>query len=251
MGLIRAVTITLLLLLTPLTYLASAEDVPTVTITTDWTSTSSLSNEHAYVLTFGDSSSHDYDISVSHLRAGIDLAPSVQTTFLDQTSPLPARIVLATNVAWNDSITVSVTINGHNGVALSTSVNEQRTFTVGSWNQPMADHEVTTTSSWLLEQNYQTDEGNQTFVLLFEGNGWQQRINEVLESYELGNGTLQTTETTDNSTTILDLDFESFWKNETVVSGALTSQVIEARGSGNIILQTNDDGVIQTVPCHG
>jgi len=247
MGLIRAASITLLLLLTPLTYLASAEDVPSVVITTDWTSSSSLSNEHAYVLTFGDSSPHDYDVSVSHVRAGVELSPSVQTTFLDQTSTLTARIVLDSIVAWNDTITVSVTINGHDGVALSTSVNEQRSFVVGSWNQPMADHEVTTTSSWSLQQNYQTDEGNQTFVLLFEGNGWQQRINEVLESYELGNGTLQTTETTDNSTTILDLDFESFWKNETVVSGALTSQVIEARGSGGILLQTNDDGVISTI----
>ena len=196
MGLIRAASITLLLLLTPLTYLASAEDVPSVVITTDWTSSSSLSNEHAYVLTFGDSSSHDYDVSVSHVRAGVDLSPSVQTTFLEQTSTLTARIVLDSIVAWNDTITVSVTINGHDGVALSTPVNEQRTFVVGSWNQPMADHEVTTTSSWSLQQNYQTDEGNQTFVLLFEGNGWQQRINEVLESYELGNGTLQTTETT-------------------------------------------------------
>ena len=247
MGLIRAAIITLLLLLTPLTYLASAEDVPSVVITTDWTSSSSLSNEHAYVLTFGDSSPHDYDVSVSHIRAGTDLAPSVQTTFLDQTSTLTARIVLDSVVAWNDTITVSVTINGHDGVALSTSVNEQRTFVVGSWNQPMADHEVTTTSSWSLQQNYETEEGNQTFVLLFEGNGWQQRINEVLNSYELGNGTLQTTETTDNSTTILDLDFESFWKNETVVSGALTSQVIEARGSGGILLQTNDNGVISTI----
>jgi len=247
MGLLRASTISLLLLLTPLTYLASAEDVPSVVITTDWTSTSSLSNEHAYVLTFGDSLPHDYDVSVSHVRAGVDLAPSVQTTFLDQTSTLTARIVLDSIVAWNDSITVSVTINGHDGVALSTSVNEQRTFVVGSWNQPMADHEVTTTSSWSLEQNYETDEGNQTFVLLFEGNGWQQRINEVLESYELGNGTLQTIESTNNSSTILDLDFESFWKNETVVSGALTSQVIEARGSGGILLQTNDDGIISTI----
>lgn len=111
----------------------------------------------------------------------------------------------------------------------------------------MADHEVTTTSSWSLEQNYDTEDGNQTFVLLFEGNGWQQRINEVLESYELGNGTLQTTEITDNSSTILDLDFESFWKNETIVSGSLTSQVIEARGSGGILLQTNEDGVISTI----
>ena len=32
---------------------------------------------------------------------------------------------------------------------------------------------------------YETAEGNQSFVLLFEGNGWQQRIGEVLNAYEL------------------------------------------------------------------
>ena len=58
-------------------------------------------------------------------------------------------------------------------------------------------------------------------MLLFEGNGWQQRIGEVLNAYELGNGTLLTSETTGNSTTELALDFESFWKNETVTSGFL------------------------------
>jgi hypothetical protein len=111
----------------------------------------------------------------------------------------------------------------------------------------MADHEVTTTTAWSLEQNYQTEDGNQSFMLLFEGNGWQQRIGEVLNSYELGNGTLTTSENTENSTTIFDLDFESFWKNETVTSGVLTSQVIQARGTGDIILQLEEDGLVTTV----
>ena len=141
------------------------------------------------MLTFGDSSSHDYDVSIEHIRDSIDLAPSIQTTFLDNTPTLTARIVLDTTIAWNDTIAISVTINGHDGNALTSSITEERTFTVGSWNQPMADHEVTTTTSWSLEQNYQTSEGNQSFMLLFEGNGWQQRIGEVLNAYELGNGT--------------------------------------------------------------
>ena len=243
----QSIVLVLLLMLTPLSSLVSAEGSPTVSITTDWNSSSALTNEHAYLLTFGDSSSHDYDVSIEHIRDSIDLAPSIQTTFLDNTPTLTARIVLDTAIAWNDTIAISVTINGHDGNALTSSITEERTFTVGSWNQPMADHEVTTTTSWSLEQNYQTSEGNQSFMLLFEGNGWQQRIGEVLNAYELGNGTLLTSETTGNSTTELALDFESFWKNETVTSGVLTSQVIQAKGSGDILLQLEEDGLVTTI----
>ena len=243
----RSIVLVLLLMLTPLSTLVSAEGLPTVSITTDWNSSSALTNEHAYTLTFGDSSSHDYDVSIEHIRDSIDLAPSIQTTFLDNTPTLTARIVLDTTIAWNDTIAISVTINGHDGNALPSAITEERTFTVGSWNQPMADHEVTTTTSWSLEQNYQTSDGNQSFMLLFEGNGWQQRIGEVLNAYELGNGTLLTTETTGNSTTELALDFESFWKNETVTSGVLTSQVIQATGSGDILLQLEEDGLVTTI----
>ena len=243
----QSIVLVLLLMLTPLSSLVSAEGSPTVSITTDWNSSSALTNEHAYLLTFGDSSSHDYDVSIEHIRDSIDLAPSIQTTFLDNTPTLTARIVLDTAIAWNDTIAISVTINGHDGNALTPSITEERTFKVGSWNQPMADHEVTTTTSWSLEQNYQTSEGNQSFMLLFEGNGWQQRIGEVLNAYELGNGTLLTSETTGNSTTELALDFESFWKNETVTSGVLTSQVIQAKGSGDILLQLEEDGLVTTI----
>lgn len=243
----QSIVLVLLLMLTPLSSLVSAEGLPTVSITTDWNSSSALTNEHAYVLTFGDSSSHDYDVSIEHIRDSIDLAPSIQTTFLDNTPTLTARIVLDTAIAWNDTIAISVTINGYDGNALTSAVTEERTFTVGSWNQPMADHEVTTTTSWSLEQNYQTSDGNQSFMLLFEGNGWQQRVGEVLNAYELGNGTLLTSETTGNSTTELSLDFESFWKNETVTSGVLTSQVIQAKGSGDILLQLEEDGLVTTI----
>ena len=243
----RSIVLVLLLMLTPLSSLVSAEGSPSLSITTDWNSSSALTNEHAYVLTFGDSSSHDYDVSIEHIRDSVDLSPSIQTTFVENTPTLTARIVLDTTIAWNDTISISVTINGHDGNALTSPITEERTFTVGSWNQPMADHEVTTTTSWSLEQNYQTSNGNQSFMLLFEGNGWQQRIGEVLNAYELGNGTLLTSETTGNSTTQLALDFESFWKNETVTSGVLTSQVIQAKGSGDILLQLEEDGLVTTI----
>ncbi|MGB1568189.1 MAG: hypothetical protein ACPHBQ_06895, partial [Candidatus Poseidoniaceae archaeon] len=136
----RGITLVLLLVLTPLSVLVSAESSPTVAITTDWNSSSALSNEHAYILTFGDSSSHDYEITIEHLRDSSDLAPSIQTTFLDNTPALTARVVLDTVIAWNDTISIQVTINGHDDVPLPSPVVVERTFTVGSWNQPMADH---------------------------------------------------------------------------------------------------------------
>ena len=247
MGCYRSVGLVFLLLLTPMTYFVSAQDAPTVTITSDWNGSSSLGNEHAYLLSFGDSSSHEYDVSVEHLRGSTDLLPTIQTTFLEGTGTLTARVVLDTEVAWNDSISIEVTINSHDGVVLPSPVVVERMFTVGSWNQPMADHEVTTSTTWSLEQSYRTNEGNQSFMLLFEGNGWQQRIGEVLNSYELGNGTLFTSEITENSTTELSLNFESFWKNETVTSGVLTSQVIQARGNGDILLQLEEDGLVTSI----
>mgnify|MGYP003306213885 CR=1 FL=1 len=137
MGCYRSVGLVFLLLLTPMTYLVSAEDVPTVTITSDWNGSSSLGNEHAYLLSFGDSSSHEYDVSVEHLRGSTDLLPSIQTTFLEGTATLTARVVLDTAVAWNDTISIEVIINSHNGVVLPSPVVVERTFTVGSWNQPI------------------------------------------------------------------------------------------------------------------
>ena len=86
MGWYRSVVLVMLLLLTPMTPIASAQDAPTVSITTDWSGSSALSNEHAYILTFGDSSAHDYDLTVQHVRDAVDLVPSIQTTFLEAVS---------------------------------------------------------------------------------------------------------------------------------------------------------------------
>ena len=64
MGRSPCIALVLLLLLTPLSVLVSAEESPSVSITTDWNSPSALSNEHAYVLTFGDAATHDYDVTI-------------------------------------------------------------------------------------------------------------------------------------------------------------------------------------------
>jgi hypothetical protein len=64
----------------------------------------------------------------------------------------------------------------------------------------------------------------------------------TLNSWELGNGSLLSTEVTNQSETTLSLDLNSIWKNETIESGSLTSQVFDARGDGSLLIITEDDG---------
>ena len=98
----------------------------------------------------------------------------------------------------------------------------------------MADHEVLLSTSWAMDQNYTNDLGDQAFELVFTGQGWQGRVGTTLSSWELGNGTFRTVESTGDGTTELDLVLTQLWKNETVVAGVLTSQVFDARGTGSL-----------------
>ena len=60
-----------------------------------------------------------------------------------------------------------------------------RSLTVTNWNQPIEDHEVTRETVWALEG---LDSDNQNID--FEGRGCQKRQGDILESNELGNGSL-------------------------------------------------------------
>ena len=151
-----------------------------------------------------------------------------------------ARAVTNSTLSWGDEVTVTVSILSWDGTALTEPLETVRSFTVGTWNQPMADHEVLLKTSWDLDQTYMTEDGEQGFSLAFNGQGWQMREGVVLNSWELGNGTLTTLENTEDSSTNLTLNLDSIWKNETVQSGVLTSQVFDARGSGLLHLVTFD-----------
>jgi len=108
-----------------------------------------------------------------------------------------------TSLAWGDRIVLDAHITSRDGSPVD--VAHSRELTVGVWNQPMDDHEVMLTSSWSLEQVYDNGSGPQRFALSFTGQGWQERVGEVLSSWELGNGTFQTLETTGEGETDLDL----------------------------------------------
>ena len=213
----------------------SAEDnaSPTVQITTHWVDGTGVENPHAYLLTFSDNGTYGIDVELLHERNGVAL-PNTHTVSWDSTDGFRTALLnFNTSLAWGDSVELTVLITEHNGVS-GLEVEASRNFVVGLWNQPMDDHEVLLSTSWALEQGYATEDGNQNFSLAFTGQGWQQRIGETLSSWELGNGTFQTVESTENGTIDLDLVLTQLWKNETVVAGVLTSQIFDARGHGDL-----------------
>ena len=157
-----------------------------------------------------------------------------------------ARLTFDTALQWGDSIDLGVTITDHDGTT-GLDLETSRTLTVGRWNQPMADHEVLLSTSWAMDQNYTNDLGDQAFELAFTGQGWQERVGTTLSSWELGNGTFRTVESTGDGTTELDLVLTQLWKNETVVAGVLTSQVFDARGTGSLATTLIDGDTVTAI----
>ena len=229
------------LMLLPLAVNVQAEAQPIApSITTAWTDDGASGIRHAYTLTFADEEAYELNISLDHQRSGEVLAYETFVTWSVEDNLRVADIEFNTTLEWGDEIEVSALVTSMNGQALENDLRSTRSLTVGTWNQPMADHEVMTSTTWNLNQTYQDENGNQTFVLSFVGQGWQERIGTTLNSWELGNGSLLSSEVTNESETTLNLVLDSIWKNETIESGSLTSQVFDARGYGTLVLMTDD-----------
>ncbi len=220
---------------------------PSATITTNWMEDGTGANHHAYMLTFSDNGSYDFQFDIEHERNGSLLETSWSLEWGYEDDHRTALVDLNTSVEWADNIGLKVTITEHNGQTLPQSIVVERQFEVGVWNQPMDDHEIMLSTTWGLDQAYQNDEGEQRFMLTFDGQGWQERSGQQLESWELGNGTFRTLESADGTQTDLDLVFTQLWKNETVVGGILTHQLFDAQGYGKLNITSNDDGTVTQV----
>jgi len=238
------IMITLLMLLSPLSTSAQIPTTGEPEINALWILDDNGVNAHAYRITFADNSSFDIEIDIAHIRDGIEL----ETYELLQWNSIESRrvvdVFVNTTLQWGDEVTITVDINAVDGVPIS-PVSATRVMDIGTWNQPMDDHEIMLSTVWDLDQSYDNEEGEQGFFLNFEGQGWQKREGEILNSWELGNGSFITLESTNGSTSNLSLVLESIWKNETIVGGVLTTQIFDAKGYGVLNL-IDDDGETQT-----
>ncbi|MDG1550751.1 MAG: hypothetical protein P8Q95_03405 [Candidatus Poseidoniaceae archaeon] len=239
-----AIILTLLMLLSPLTASAQISTTGEPEINALWILDENGNNAHAYRITFYDNSSFDIELDIVHLRDGIqlDTYETMQWSSID--SRRVVDVFVNTSLEWGDQVTVTVDVNGVDGQIIPT-VTASREMDIGTWNQPMDDHEIMLSTIWDLDQSYENEEGEQGFFLNFEGQGWQKREGQILNSWELGNGSLVTIESTNGSTNNLSLILESIWKNETIVGGVLTTQIFDARGYGVLNL-VDDDGETQT-----
>ena len=200
-------------------------------------------NSHNYRVTFADGESYQAIIDVVHERNGESIDVDVLQSWDLIDGYRVVDLVLNTSILWNDLVTVSATITHYDGQELTNPIVTHREFEIGTWNQPMDDHEIMLETTWLLDQTYNNSDGQQGFNLDFAGQGWQQRTGDTVESWELGNGSVLFLETTEMGSNNLSLDLQSIWKNETIQSGTLTSQVFEAIGSGNMHIIALDDEV--------
>ena len=216
---VKASLLTLLFLVSVIP-IANADEVDAIVINVDW------GDDHAYII------SGDLDISeinVTHQHN----SELLETGLIYDTTGEDLRVVVNTSLSHGDTITIQ---------AGSTS----RTINVGIWGQPLADHEVTLNSQWEMDQEWINDNGTQTYNLIFDGQGWQQRIGSNLESWERGNGTLFVVSNTADSSITMMIDLNSVWKNESTQDGVMVAQTFDARGDGTIgVGNDGEEGDVQ------
>ena len=217
--------------------IADDETGLTSTINSNW-----LGDEnHGYIIKFNRAPSADElgDISVKTTHYFGNQEINNQTNFswgngLGILEINEYSVDLPNKISYGDQIDVEVYVNQ--------TIIASRTFKPVIWTQPIADHEVTLSTHWELNQLESSIQGDDNYMLIFEGQGWQKRTDSVLVANELGNGTLLLNESSEDGNVLFNLDLDSVWRNETTIDGVLTESEFEMSGNGTVSLYDNSDG---------
>tara|TARA_B100000287_G_C20674718_1_gene794774 strand:+ start:6970 stop:10023 length:3054 start_codon:yes stop_codon:yes gene_type:complete len=164
------------------------------------------------------------EVAVNHIRNGANILTTMDVSSISAGGEVD--VTLTTTPEFGDAISISVT---------TTDSSCSRALEITNWNQPIMDHEVTRETDWSMSGV----DGSQG--ISFDGRGWQKRTGEVLESNELGNGSLFLDFLNGTEGAIISLDLDSIWLNETYFSTDLIQQDFEMLGSGWISLGVNPD----------
>jgi len=218
--------------------LAEEEGQTTCTVLVDWDAEEhwdggwNLSYDilHRYLVVFdppftGGDTPTSVTIGVEQHRDEVQIADDSNATFINAGGEID--IVLDTEPQFGDSVYISVSTD---------QAFCSRGLSITNWNQPMADHEITRETTWGMEGDELGDS------IDFEGRGWQKRTGDILESNELGNGTLMLDSMNGTQGLILALNLETIWLNETYDGVELLQQDFEMRGNGSLFLNTNEEG---------
>jgi len=172
----------------------------------------------------------DVNTSVQHFRGESEISGENTSTFV---AGGEIDIILAENPQFGDLISIS---------SHSTESSCSRSLNITNWNQPISDHEVTRETHWSLSGMEGEEQG-----VTFDGRGWQKRTGSILESNELGNGTLLLDMSNGTEGAAIDLELDRIWLNESYDGAELMSQDFEMMGSGGLSITTDDDGEGATI----
>ena len=184
---------------------------------------------HRYLVVFeppftGGDTPTSVTVSVEHHRGDIQVADDSNASYISAGGEID--IVLDSEPEFGDTVHISVT---------TAEAICSRDLSITRWNQPMADHEITRETTWSMEG---AEDGNS---IDFEGRGWQKRTGDILESNELGNGTLMLDSMNGTQGLMLALNLETIWLNETYDGIELLSQDFEMRGNGSLFLNSSEE----------
>ena len=184
---------------------------------------------HRYLVIFdppftGGDTPTSVTVSVEQHRDDIQIADNSNASYINAGGEID--IILDTEPEFGDTVQISVT---------TFEATCSRELSITRWNQPMADHEITRETTWNMEG---TEQDNN---IDFEGRGWQKRTGDILESNELGNGTLLLDSMDGTQGLMLALNLETIWLNETYDGVELLNQDFEMRGNGSLFLNTTEE----------
>ena len=216
-----------LMLFVALSPLASAQISLSATVLTEWVDDGSGNISHGYRIVLSESLSFseldELAVTVSHID---EAGASIGDWSMDWTGGNNTELSFTVNStpSWKDEITVEV---WQNGCCSPSNLIGSRTIQVTIWNEPLSDHEITRVTNWDMLHSSNELSDSQSWDLSFIGQGWQQRTGDVLESNELGSGTLGIEESTEggDGEIALFLWLDTVWLNETILGMNLQSQI--------------------------
>ena len=238
-GLSAFVVLSMLAMCIPSSLALAQENQPTsCEILADWGQQWQWSDEgdseisliHRYRVVFdppfsNGSSPTDVNATIHHSRGESEISVANTSVFV---AGGEIDIILEEKPQFGDSISISVQ---------STESSCSRSLNITNWNQPISDHEITRETHWSLSGM----EGNEQGIT-FDGRGWQKRTGSILESNELGNGTLFLDMSNESEGAVIDLELDMIWLNESYDGTELMRQDFEMMGSGGLVINTADGG---------
>ena len=243
-GLSAFVVLSMLAMCIPSSLALAQENQPTsCEILADWGQQWQWSDEgdseisliHRYRVVFdppfsNGSSPTDVNATIHHSRGESEISVANTSVFI---AGGEIDIILEEKPQFGDSISISVQ---------STESSCSRSLNITNWNQPISDHEITRETHWSLSGI----EGNEQGIT-FDGRGWQKRTGSILESNELGNGTLFLDMSNESEGAVIDLELDMIWLNESYDGTELMRQDFEMMGSGGLVINTTDGGEGATI----